>query len=301
MKLTELFKAKKFALTSEVGPPKGWQTQKMLEEIECVRGKVAALNVTDLQSAAMRLGSLVTCRILLDKDFEPILQITTRDRNRLSLQSELLGAAAFGIKNILCLTGDHPVMGDHPDAMPVFDLDSVSLLYAASTLMNGKDLSGNELEGEKPDFCLGCVVNPGADPLEPQLIKLKKKIKAGARFVQTQAVYEPDKFAVFMEKVRKVVGDIPVMAGVVLLKSAGMAKFMNKNVAGVHVPDKFIEEMTFPKGTPEGKKKEKSVEIGVRLVKELTPLCQGIHFMPLGWDDCVAGIIDRLLNGRANH
>ena len=291
MKLSELFGQGRFVMTSEVGPPKGWQTEKMLEEIECVRGKVSALNVTDLQSAAMRLGSLVTCHILQDKGFEPILQVTTRDRNRISLESELLGAAAFGIKNILCLTGDHPVMGDHPDAMPVFDLDSVSLLHAASTLMGGKDLAGNVLEGDAPDFCLGCVVNPGADPLEPQLIKLEKKIKAGALFVQTQAVYEPDKFAFFMKRVRKDVGDIPVMAGVVLLKSAAMAKFMNKNVAGVHVPDEFIEEMTFPKGTPVAEKKKKSVEIGIRLVKKLKPLCQGIHFMPLGWDDCVSEII----------
>jgi len=291
VKLTELFEAKKFVLTSEVGPPKGWQTDKMLEEIECVRGKVTALNVTDLQAAAMRLGSLVTCRILQDKGYEPILQVTTRDRNRISLESELLGAAAFGVKNILCLTGDHPVMGDHPDTMPVFDLDSVSLLHAASVLMSGKDLAGNELEGDAPDFCLGCVVNPGADPLEPQLLKLEKKIKAGARFVQTQAVYEPGKFASFIDRVRKEVGDIPIMAGIVLLKSAGMAKFMNKNVAGVHVPDEFIEEMTFPKGTPVEEKKAKSVEIGIRLVKELRPLCQGIHFMPLGWDDCVSEII----------
>ncbi|MBU3930675.1 methylenetetrahydrofolate reductase, partial [bacterium] len=146
-------------------------------------------------------------------------------------------------------------------------------------------------EGDAPDFCLGCVVNPGADPLEPQLLKLEKKIKAGARFVQTQAVYEPGKFASFIDRVRKEVGDIPIMAGIVLLKSAGMAKFMNKNVAGVHVPDEFIEEMTFPKGTPVEEKKAKSVEIGIRLVKELRPLCQGIHFMPLGWDDCVSEII----------
>ncbi|MFH1957812.1 MAG: methylenetetrahydrofolate reductase [bacterium] len=291
MKLTDLFKQKKFVLTSEVGPPKGWQTDKMLEELECVRGKVAALNVTDLQSAAMRLGSLVTCRILQENKFEPLLQITTRDRNRISLESELLGAAAFGVKNILCLTGDHPVMGDHPDSMPVFDLDSVSLLQSATILMGGHDLAGNELEGDAPEFCLGCVINPGADPLEPQLIKLEKKIKAGAQFVQTQAVYEPEKFASFMKRVRKEVGDIPVMAGIVLLKSAGMAKFMNKNVAGVHVPDKLIEEMTFPKGTPAGEKKKKSIEIGIRLVKELKPLCQGIHFMPLGWDDCVSEII----------
>ena len=287
MKLTERFKEGKFVITCEVGPPKGIEVEKIIDELEPLRSKIDAFNVTDLQSSVLRLGSLATCRLLKEKGFEPICQLTCRDRNRLSLQSDVLSAAVLGIENLLCLTGDHPKLGDHPDAMPVFDLDSVQLLLAIKGLMDGKDMAGNDLEGQPPQFSLGAVVNPGADPLEPQIIKMEKKVKAGAEFFQSQAVYEVDKFALFMEKVKHL--KVPVMAGLVLLKSPAMAKFMNANVAGIHVPERIINELA---GVPKEKRVEKSLEISARLIRELKDLCQGIHIMPLGWERHVAGVLE---------
>ena len=207
------------------------------------------------------------------------MQLTCRDRNRLGLQSDVLSAAVLAIENLLCLTGDHPKLGDHPNAMPVFDLDSVQLLSAVKGLMNGKDMAGNDLEGPPPQFCLGAAVNPGADPLEPQVMKMEKKINAGAEFFQTQAVYEINKFDSFMKEVKHL--KVPVMAGLVLLKSPAMAKFMNANVAGIHVPDKIIDELA---AVPKEKRVEKSLEISARLIKQLKDLCQGVHIMALGWE-----------------
>jgi methylenetetrahydrofolate reductase (NADPH) len=287
MKLTERFKDGKFVITCEVGPPKGIEVEKVIDELEPLRNKIDAFNVTDLQSSVLRVGSLATCRLLKEKDFEPIMQLTCRDRNRLGLQSDVLSAAVLGIENLLCLTGDHPQLGDHPEAMPVFDLDSVQLLLAVKGLMNGKDMAGNDLEGQPPQFALGATVNPGAEPLEPQIIKMEKKIAAGAEFFQTQAVYEVDKFANFCDKVKRL--KIPVMAGIVFLKSPGMAKFMNANVAGVHVPDAIIDELS---SVGKEKRVEKSLEISARLIKELKDLCQGIHIMPLGWERHVAAVLE---------
>lgn len=287
MKLTERFKEGKFVITCEVGPPKGIEVEKIIDELGPLRSKIDAFNVTDLQSSVLRLGSLATCRLLKEKDFEPICQLTCRDRNRLSLQSDVLSAAVLGIENLLCLTGDHPQLGDHPEAMPVFDLDSVQLLSAVKGLMNGKDMAGNDLEGQPPQFALGATVNPGAEPLEPQIIKMEKKIDAGAEFFQTQAVYEVDKFANFCEKVEHL--KVPVMAGIVFLKSPGMAKFMNANVAGVYVPDAIIDELA---SAGKEKRVEKSLEISARLIRELKDLCQGIHIMALGWERYVAAVLE---------
>jgi 5,10-methylenetetrahydrofolate reductase len=193
----------------------------------------------------------------------------------------------LGIENLLCLTGDHPQLGDHPDAMPVFDLDSVQLLSTVKGLMNGKDMAGNDLEGPSPQFAIGATVNPGADPLEPQIIKMEKKIAAGAEFFQTQAVYEVDKFANFCEKVGNL--KAPVMAGIVILKSPGMAKYMNANVAGVNVPDAIIDELA---GAGKEGRVEKSIEISARLIKGLKDSCQGIHIMALGWEKHVPAILE---------
>ena len=190
----------------------------------------------------------------------------------------------LGIENVLCLTGDYVNLGDHPEAKPVFDLDSVSLLEAAVQLQQGKDLAEKELQGS-PKFFLGATVTPGANPLEPQIIKMEKKVKAGALFFQTQAVYEPKKFEEFMQAVKHL--NVPVLAGVILLKSAGMARFMNKNVAGVHVPDNLIEEMEKAE-----KKVDKSIEIAARLINELKGLCQGVHIMPIGWEKRVPAVLD---------
>jgi len=287
MKLAECFKQGKFVITCEVGPPKGIEIDKLIDELEPLRGKVDAFNVTDLQSSVMRVGSLATCRLLKDRDLEPIMQMTCRDRNRLGLQSDVLSAAVLGIENLLCLTGDHPKLGDHPQAMPVFDLDSVQLLLAVKGMMKGKDMAGNDLEGRPPQFTLGAVVNPGADPLEPQIMKMEKKIEAGAEFFQTQAVYEVDKFSDFMGKVKRL--NVPVMAGIVFLKSPAMAKFMNANVAGIHVPDDIINELA---SVPKEQRVKKSLEISARLIKQLKDLCQGIHIMSLGWERHIAAVLE---------
>ena len=287
MKLSECFEQGKFVITCEVGPSKGIETEKLMEELEPLREKVDAFNVTDLQSSVLRVGSLAMCRLLREKGFEPICQLTCRDRNRLGLQSDVLSAAVLGIENLLCLTGDHPKLGDHPAAMPVFDLDSVQLLSAIKGLMNGKDMAGNDLEGRPPEFCLGAAVNPGADPLEPQIMKMEKKIEAGAEFFQTQAVYEVDKFDSFMKEVKHL--KVPVMAGLVLLKSPAMAKFMNANVAGIYVPDEIIDELA---GVPKEKRVEKSLEISARLIKQLKDLCRGVHIMSLGWERHVPALLE---------
>jgi len=284
MSIVEIIKQGKFVVTAEVGPPKGVDIQEMMESAELLRGRVDAVNVTDQQSSAMRLGSLATCRLFKEKGLEPVFQITCRDRNRIALQSDLLSACVLGIENVICLTGDHVSLGDHPEARPVFDLDSVSLLYAARELEQGHDLAGKELVGS-PRFCLGAVVAPASEPVEPQIIKMEKKVKAGAQFFQTQAVYEPEKFAGFMKAVAHL--DVPVLVGIVLLKSAAMARFMNRNVAGVHVPDNLIEEMD---GAEDRAKK--SIEIAARLIKEMKPLCQGVHIMAIGWENKVPEVLD---------
>ncbi|NQU18863.1 methylenetetrahydrofolate reductase [bacterium] len=286
MSFREKIQSGKFVVTSEIGPPKGTDIKEALEDAELIKDKVDAINVTDLQSSVMRLGSLAVCRLLKEKGIEPILQITCRDRNRLALQSDLLSASVLGIENVLLLTGDHTTLGDHPDAKPVFDLDSVQLIQVAKTLQEGKDMKGNELKGS-PEFFMGAVVNPGADPLGPEIIKMEKKIKVGAQFFQTQAVYDIDLFKKFLDSIKHI--KTTILAGIVLLKSAGMAKYMNENVAGVHVPDNLIEEI---KSVPKEDRKKKSVEIAARLIKELKPLCSGIHLMPLGWDKLVPQILE---------
>jgi len=282
--LSEALKSGKFVVTTEIGPPKGVDIEEMLEDAELLRGRVDAINITDQQSSVMRLGSLATCRLLKERGLEPVFQMTCRDRNRIALQSDLLSAYVLGIENVLCLTGDYVSLGDHPDAKPVFDLDSVSLLEGATLLQQGRDLAGKELNGV-PRFFLGAVVTPGANPLEPQIIKMEKKVKAGAQFFQTQAVYQPEEFEKFVNQTKHL--KVPILLGIVLLKSAGMARFMNKNVAGVHVPEALIEEMD-----KAGDKRQQSTEIAARLIKDMKGLCQGVHIMAIGWEKMVPAVLD---------
>ena len=286
MNLEEKLKNGKFVITSEVGPPKGTNILPHIEEAEKLRSRIDAFNVTDIQSSVMRLGSLAVCRLLFEKGVEPVFQLTCRDRNRLALQSDLLSASVLGIRNVLILTGDHTVLGDHPQAKPVFDLDSVSLLEAAKGLMAGKDMVGNELDG-KPDFFPGAVVSPGYQPIELQVMKMDKKIEAGARFFQTQAVYDIRSFENFMKETSRF--NVPVLAGIVLLKSAGMAKFMNENVAGVSVPENYIKMMA------SADKKDRSrisIQIAAELIRGMKDMCSGIHVMPLGWDRHVPAVLE---------
>jgi len=284
-KLRQTIESGQFVVTGEIGPPKGVDLDKCLHDAEVLRAHVTAINVTDLQSAVLRIGSMAVSTRLIERGLEPIYQLTCRDRNRLALQSDLLSAWALGIENVLCLTGDHPILGDHTEAKPVYDLDSVQLLKAASSLNQGHDMAGHELDSV-PGFFLGAVVTPGAEPVEPQVIKMKKKIEAGARFFQTQSVYEPDKFESFMGKVQGF--NVPIIAGIVVLKSAAMAKFMNSNVAGISVPEDIIREMD---ETKKEDRKKKAVEITARIIRQVKPLCQGVHIMPLGWDELVPEII----------
>lgn len=284
MKITELFTDRRFVITSEAGPPKGADTTKMLEDVDLLLDKVDAFNVTDQQSSVMRLGSLAASYLLKQKGAEPIFQLTCRDRNRIALQSDLLSAYALGVENILCLTGDYVSLGDHPDAKPVFDLDSISLIQTAKALGAGHDLAGNELLGS-PDFCIGAVVSPGSDPVEPQIIKMENKLRVGAEFFQTQAIYDLDQLRDFMRQVEHL--KVPVLGGIILLKSAGMARFMNRNVAGVHVPEHLISRMEKAED-----RVATSIQIAAELVKGMKDLCQGVHIMALGWEKWVPNVLD---------
>ena len=230
---------------------------------------------------------MATCHLLKERGLEPVFQMTCRDRNRLALQSDLLSAYVLGIENVLAITGDLPSLGDHPQAMLVYDLDSVQLLWVIGRLNEGYDMAGNELQG-KPHFFPGAVVNPGADTeasFELQLIKMEQKINAGARFFQTQAVYDIDSFAKFMKRVEGF--QVPVLAGVIPLKSVGMARFMNKNVAGVFVPEELIKKMSEAED-----KAQTGIQIAADLIKGLKTVCQGVHIMAIGWEKKVPQILD---------
>ena len=283
----EAFATQEFVVTAEVGPPKGTDISELVHHIDLLKDKVDGLNVTDNQSSVMRISSLAICRIILDHGGEPILQLTCRDRNRLALQSELLSAWVLGVRSVLCLTGDYVSVGDHPQAKPVFDLDSVQLLQTVGMLNQGKDLSGNDLRGAT-DFFAGGVVTPEADPIEPQMLKFEKKVSAGSKFFQTQAIYDLDNFKRLMERARKF--PVKVMAGIVLLVSAGMARYMNKNVPGIFVPDGLIKEMA-----DAGKEKALStgIRIAGRMIKQLRDekLCDGVHIMAIGKEGLVPDIL----------
>jgi methylenetetrahydrofolate reductase (NADPH) len=286
-KLQEALHSGKFVVTAEAGPLKGTSITELEEIAHVLRGKVDAVNVTDQQSSVMRLGSMAVSHLLLDWGVEPVFQMTCRDRNRIALQSDLLSAHVLGITNCLALTGDLPSLGDHRQAKPVYDLDSVQLLWAIKGLNEGHDLAGNELKGNT-NFFVGAVVNPGADTeaaYEMQIMKMQKKIEAGAKFFQTQAIFDPAAFEKFMKRVEQF--KVPVLAGIIPLKSAGMARFMNKNVAGVFVPEPFITKMN------EAENKVKtSIEIAANLIKELKGICQGVHIMAIGWEKRVPDILN---------
>lgn len=294
MKLSEYFMRNEFVITSEVGPVKGCIRDNggvqipCLDEVNALDGMVHAVNVTDNQSAVMRLGSLAASVRLKENGIEPIYQLTCRDRNRIALQSDLLSACSLNIDNVLCLTGDHTSLGDHHSAKSVFDIDSVQLLKVAKNLNSGHDMIGNELT-QPTDLCLGAVVNPNFEPLDLQLMKMEKKIEAGAEFFQTQAVYDPRLFETFIRKTEPL--GVPIQYGFVILKSAAMAKYMNSNVSGITVPQTLIDEIG---SVPQKQRKDKAVEMSVRLIREIAPMVQGVHFMPLGWSEILPRIIQAI-------
>ena len=288
MRITELFDQGEFVVTAEVGPPKGIHLGHLVEEAKEYLSGITAVNVTDNQSSVMRTSTLATCAMMKQAGLTPIYQATCRDRNRLALQSDLLGAAALGIENILCLTGDHTKMGDHPGAKPVFDLDSVSLLHTVCQLEKGVDLAGNPLVGEAPKFAKGAVVSPCSDSIDAQLAKMERKVMAGAEYFQTQAVFDSEKFIAFAEKAKQF--GKPVQLGVIIPKSAAMAKFMNNNVAGVHVPQHMIDALAADK--ERAKAGITGVEIAAQIIKECRPYCQGVHIMALGWESKVPALLE---------
>jgi methylenetetrahydrofolate reductase (NADPH) len=283
----EVLKSDKFVITSEIGPPKGTNIEKMLHHIDLIKDKVDALNVTDHQSSVMRFPSIGGCLAVKEQGGEPILQVTCRDRNRLALQAELLFAYTRGIRNVLCLTGDAVVVGDHKAAKGVFDLDSAQLLKTIRQMEAGKDLGGNDLDGTV-EFCAGAIVTPEANPLEPQLIKFEKKIEAGAEFFQTQAIYDLDKFAKFMEYARQF--PVKILAGIILLVSAKMAKYMTENVPGVFVPQNLIDELA---AAPKGEAINKGIEIAGRMIATIKreSMCDGVHVMAIGREEVVPSIL----------
>lgn len=288
MSFKDILNSGKFVVTAEVGPPKGTDIKEMIHHMEILKGKVDAVNVTDNQSAVMRICSMAVSKIAMEHGLEPIFQMTCRDRNRIGLQSDLLGASILGIKNVLCMTGDHVSAGDHKGAKPVYDVESVQLLKIVDGLNNGKDMSGNEMKGST-DFFQGAVVTPEANPIEPQLIKFEKKIRAGAKFFQTQAIYDIEKFRDFMKHARKF--PVKILAGFVVLKSVGMANFLNNNVPGIRVPQVLIDEL---KAAGKEKALDTGMNITARHIEQLKEekICDGVHIMAIGMEDKVPVIME---------
>jgi len=280
-----------FVVSGEIGPPKGTNVARMLHDIDLLKDKCDGLNVTDNQSAVMRLGSLAVSGEIVRRGGDPIFQTTCRDRNRLGLQSDLLSASFMGITNVLCLTGDHPVVGDHKQAKGVFDFDSVHLIQCCKKMNAGTDWEGNALDGAT-DFFIGAVVTPEADPLEPQMYKFARKVEAGAEFFQTQAVYDMDNFQRFMEKANEITAgaNVKMMAGLVVLTGLGMAKYMNRAVPGIFVPDALLEELG---SVPKEEQIKKGMEIAARHIAFLrdNKVCDGVHVMAIGKEEIIPEIL----------
>ena len=272
----------RFVVTAEIAPPKGVDVSEALAKARALAG-VTAVNVTDNQGANMRMAPLALAALLVREGVEPILQLTCRDRNRMALQSDLLGAAGLGIENLLILSGDHVRFGDHPGAMSVFDLDSVQLLQVVGALEAGRDMAGKPLAGA-PSFFAGAAATPEAEPFELMFQKFDKKIEAGARFFQTQAVFDGIKLERFMAAAR--LHGVPILVGVLLLKNASMARFLNENIPGVRVPQVLIERL---------EEAEQPLEEGVAIAREMVgkarALCQGVHLMTLGCEERIPDIL----------
>ncbi|MBI5642949.1 MAG: methylenetetrahydrofolate reductase [Deltaproteobacteria bacterium] len=284
MSLKEELNSGKFVTTAEICPPRGTDAAEFIKKARLLKGRIAAANVTDNQRAVMRLSSLACSVILLKEGLDPVFQMTCRDRNRLALQSDIMGAWALGVRNILALTGDHVSAGDHREAKAVFDLDSVQLVSVIDTLNHGRNMNNTELRGAT-DFFLGAVVAPEATPWEPEEIKFEKKVAAGAKFFQTQAIFDMEKFKTFFDFADKT--GAKVLGGILLLKSSKMAHYLNNNVPGVHVPQNLIEEL---EGAND--QLEKGIEIASRQVRELKRFCHGAHIMAIGQEESVVKILE---------
>jgi 5,10-methylenetetrahydrofolate reductase len=280
--------AREFVITSELTPPKGVDLTDVFAKAESLKGYVDAFNLTESPRARMAIAPSAVARLLLDRDIEPIVQITARDRNRIAIQADILGAAALGARNFVFMAGDPPAKGDHPDAKPVFDLTSNQMLRAGHELSQGRDMAGNPLRGTPPVLFLGATANPGAIDLEAEVINTRRKIDAGAQFVQTQAVYDRGTLERFLEAVRP--DGVAILAGIIPLKSSKMAAWLNANVPGIRVPDALLQEMQSVAGT-DGEI-AKGIEIAARTIREIQRLCAGVHVMGLGWEGHIPAILE---------
>jgi methylenetetrahydrofolate reductase (NADPH) len=283
-----------FAVTSECGPPRGADSEVIRRKGELLKGYVDAVNVTDNQTSVVRMSSLSSCVLLKEMGFDPILQMVCRDRNRIALQSDILGAAALGINNILCLSGDHEKFGDHPTAKNVFDIDSIQLVQTIKQMRDeGKFLSGDELKGV-PKIFIGAAANPFADPFEIRVSRLAKKVAAGVQFVQTQCIYNIEKFEQWMQIVRDrgLHQKVHILAGVTPFKSVGMAKYMKNMVPGMDVPDEYIERL---KGVPKENQPEEGIKICVESIQKLRSIdgVHGVHIMAIEWEEKVQEIVEK--------
>jgi 5,10-methylenetetrahydrofolate reductase len=286
-RLQEAFDSGKFVTTIEYNPPKGTDVSMLLEHAKGLVGKVHGVNVTDNTAAILRAGSMSICRLLYEMGHDPVMQVTCRDRNRLAIQSDLLSAHILGIRNILCLTGDYPTVGDHKEAKPVYDLDSIGVMQVIHGLNQGKDMGGHKLSG-MTDLYVGAAVTPEMDPPGPMLAKFAAKVNAGTRFFQTQAFYDTDRFKVFMGSVRKF--PVKVLAGILVLRSAKMAEFMNANIPGVAVPPHLIEEL---RAAGDEKALDVGVQIAVRMIKAVRDHCDGVHIMAVKAVDRLPEILQK--------
>ena len=286
MSFKEQLESGKFVVVTELQPPKGNDLSELYEYTELLKGRVDAINVPDLQNAIMRLGSLSVCTLLKAKGMEVIFNLSCSDRNRLALQSELLNASALSVKNLLLLQGDHPSIGDHFEAQAVFDLDVMGLLGAAKRLQEGYDLMGNDLKG-KPQFCVGTQVNAAAKGhvLDLEVMDMEKKIRMGVDFFFTNSIYDVSLLEPFVKKVAHF--KVPIIAGVTLLKSVGMARYVNKHVEGASIPDSIIDQLM-----KASDKQKAGIEIAGALIKELRPLCQGVQIIPIGWEKQIPALLD---------
>ena len=279
----EVLESGTFVVTAELNPPKGTSLEPLFAHAERLKNDVDAFNLTDSHSARMSMAPLGVASLLVQRGIEPIMQVTCRDRNRIALQADLLAAHALGVRNVLTMTGDSPAAGDHPDAKGVFDVDGIGLLQAVAALQSGQDLGGQALRGA-PDFCVGAVVNPGAPDLQKELGRMRDKTAQGARFFQTQAVYDAAAFAGFMEEVRD--DNVSILASFIVLRSANMARRLN-TVPGISIPDAVIQEMETAADPA-----RQGIAIAGRIIRELRNLAHGIHLIAIGQEGRLPDILD---------
>jgi 5,10-methylenetetrahydrofolate reductase len=278
--------AREFVITSELTPPKGIDLTDMFAKAQLLMGFVDAFNLTESPRARMAISPCAVARLLLDRGIEPIVQITARDRNRIAIQADILGAAALGARNFVFMAGDPPLNGDHPDAKPVFDLNSNQMLSAGHQLAQGRDMAGNPLRGT-PNLFLGATANPGAVDLQAEVTNTRRKIDAGAQFLQTQAVYDRGTLERFLDAVKP--DGVAILAGIIPLKSAKMGAWLNANVPGIRVPDALLEEMHGVAGT-DGEI-ARGIDISARTIRAIQTLCAGVHVMGLGWEAHIPAIL----------